>query len=131
MPDTSGRGASCCAPARGEVGSLFQLASVPGPRSDRGSGHDVSAIELPAGEFRMGDAFGEGYPDDAEGPVRTVAVESFRIDATAVTNARVAEFVRATGYRTEAERYGGSPPGPGTRPTSRPGTAVSVVPGTS
>ncbi|OOV27368.1 hypothetical protein SM007_21705 [Streptomyces avermitilis] len=26
-----------------------------------------------------GDAFGEGYPDDAEGCVRTVTVEPFRI----------------------------------------------------
>ncbi|MFD7998180.1 SUMF1/EgtB/PvdO family nonheme iron enzyme [Streptomyces mirabilis] len=53
-------------------------------------------------------AFGEGYPDDGEGPVRTVRVEPFRIDATAVTNARFADFVRATGQVTEAERYGSS-----------------------
>ncbi|WP_443075334.1 formylglycine-generating enzyme family protein [Streptomyces sp. NBC_01483] len=56
----------------------------------------------------MGDAFGEGYPEDGEGPVRTVRVEPFRIDATAVTNARFADFVRATGHVTEAERYGSS-----------------------
>jgi formylglycine-generating enzyme required for sulfatase activity len=37
---------------------------------------------LPGGEFRMGDAFGEGYPEDGEGPVRTVRAEPFRIDAT-------------------------------------------------
>ncbi|MGW4980406.1 SUMF1/EgtB/PvdO family nonheme iron enzyme [Streptomyces mirabilis] len=30
------------------------------------------------------------------GPVRRVRVEPFRIDATAVTNARFADFVRAT-----------------------------------
>ncbi len=56
----------------------------------------------------MGDAFGEGYPDDGEGPVRTVRVEPFRIGATAVTNARFADFVRATGHVTEAERYSSS-----------------------
>lgn len=56
----------------------------------------------------MGDTFGEGYPDDAEGPVRTVRVQPFRIDATAVTNARFTDFVRATGHVTEAERYGSS-----------------------
>ncbi|MFF4348456.1 formylglycine-generating enzyme family protein [Streptomyces sp. NPDC001530] len=82
--------------------------AVPGPRRGDGSGHDVSAIALPGGEFRMGDAFGEGYPEDAEGPVRTVTVAPFLIDATAVTNARFAEFVRASGYRTEAESYGSS-----------------------
>nr|WP_322725692.1 formylglycine-generating enzyme family protein [Streptomyces spongiae] len=70
--------------------------------------HDEAAVSLPGGEFRMGDAFGEGYPEDAEGPVRTVLVAPFRIDTTAVTNARFADFVRATGYDTEAERYGSS-----------------------
>ncbi|MFD2686182.1 formylglycine-generating enzyme family protein [Streptomyces phyllanthi] len=70
--------------------------------------HDAAAVSLPGGEFRMGDAFGEGYPEDAEGPARTVRVDPFRIDATAVTNARFADFVRATGYHTEAERYGSS-----------------------
>lgn len=56
----------------------------------------------------MGDAFDEGYPNDGEAPVRTVRVEPFRVDATAVTNARFAHFVRATGHVTEAERYGSS-----------------------
>ncbi|MDV9171935.1 formylglycine-generating enzyme family protein [Streptomyces sp. W16] len=65
-------------------------------------------MTLPGGEFRMGDAFDEGYPEDAEGPVRTVTVEPFRIDATAVSNARFAHFVDDTGYVTEAERYGSS-----------------------
>ncbi|MFI6416531.1 formylglycine-generating enzyme family protein [Streptomyces sp. NPDC050842] len=65
-------------------------------------------VELPGGTFRMGDAFGEGYPADREGPVREVTVDAFAIDATAVTNARYAEFVEATGYRTDAERFGSS-----------------------
>ncbi|MEU9285110.1 formylglycine-generating enzyme family protein [Streptomyces sp. NPDC048275] len=65
-------------------------------------------MTLPGGAFRMGDALGEGYPDDAEGPVRTVILEPFRIDATAVTNARFAAFVQETGYVTQAERYGSS-----------------------
>ncbi|WP_406461807.1 formylglycine-generating enzyme family protein [Streptomyces sp. NBC_01622] len=72
------------------------------------SADDTRAIALPGGEFRMGDAFDEGYPEDAEGPVRTVTVEPFRIDATAVTNARFGHFVDDTGYVTEAERYGSS-----------------------
>ncbi|MEV6484809.1 formylglycine-generating enzyme family protein [Streptomyces sp. NPDC051576] len=102
MPGADHQG-SCCAPARGEVGSLFQLGVRGGRLAD-----DTCAIALPGGEFRMGDAFDEGYPEDAEGPVRTVTVEPFRIDATAVTNARFARFVEDTGYVTEAERYGSS-----------------------
>ena len=39
-----------------------------------------------------------------EGPVREVPVAPFRISPTTVTNARFAEFVEATGHRTEAER---------------------------
>ncbi|MET9675817.1 formylglycine-generating enzyme family protein [Streptomyces sp. NPDC006482] len=65
-------------------------------------------LELPGGTFRMGDAFGEGYPADREGPVREVTVAPFAIDATAVTNAQYAEFAEATGYRTDAERFGSS-----------------------
>jgi formylglycine-generating enzyme required for sulfatase activity len=48
------------------------------------------------------------YPADGEGPVRRVAVEPLRLAATAVTAAEFAEFVAATGHRTDAERYGWS-----------------------
>ncbi|MEU4278910.1 formylglycine-generating enzyme family protein [Streptomyces tanashiensis] len=65
-------------------------------------------VELPGGTFRMGDAFGEGYRADREGPARDVTVAPFAIDATAVTNARFAAFVEATGHRTDAERFGSS-----------------------
>jgi formylglycine-generating enzyme required for sulfatase activity len=56
----------------------------------------------------MGDAFGEGYPGDHEGPVRDVHVQPFRIGATAVTNAQFNEFVRATGHVTQSEQAGSS-----------------------
>jgi formylglycine-generating enzyme len=56
----------------------------------------------------MGDAFGEGYPSDGELPVHAVHLDSFRIDATAVTNQMFARFIQSTGYRTEAEQFGTS-----------------------
>jgi formylglycine-generating enzyme required for sulfatase activity len=62
-------------------------------------------VELPGGTFKMGTADRWTYPDDGEGPVHQVTLAPFRIDATAVTNARYAEFVAATGYRTDAEQY--------------------------
>ncbi|WP_246262717.1 formylglycine-generating enzyme family protein [Arthrobacter mobilis] len=65
-------------------------------------------VLLPAGSFRMGDAFGEGYPADGEGPVHDVVLPAFRMDVTAVTNRQFAAFVAATGYRTDSERYGTS-----------------------
>jgi formylglycine-generating enzyme required for sulfatase activity len=45
---------------------------------------------------------------DGEGPPRRVTLRPFRIDAHQVTNRRFAAFVAATGYRTEAERFGWS-----------------------
>jgi formylglycine-generating enzyme required for sulfatase activity len=46
------------------------------------------------------------FPHDGEGPARWMEVDAFRIDAYAVTNARFAAFVLATGHRTDAERDG-------------------------
>ncbi len=62
-----------------------------------------------------------------EGPPRQVAVEGFWISQTEVTNAQFAEFVAATGYRTQAER---DPPAiSGAPPEMRlPGSAVFRVP---
>ncbi|YBV96645.1 formylglycine-generating enzyme family protein [Phyllobacteriaceae bacterium JZ32] len=47
-------------------------------------------------------------PQDGEGLVRTCRLKPYRIDPHAVTNAWFAQFVRATGYRTDAERFGWS-----------------------
>ncbi len=54
----------------------------------------------------MGDSFAEGYPADGESPVHTVGLEPFFMDATAVTNAAFATFVKATGHVTDAEAFG-------------------------
>jgi sulfatase modifying factor 1 len=65
-------------------------------------------IYLPGGAFLMGTDDREGFPADGEGPVRRVRVKPFYVDPTAVTNDQFGAFVRATGYRTEAERIGWS-----------------------
>lgn len=46
--------------------------------------------------------------EDEEGPQRSVRLKAFQIDATTVTNRRFRQFVEATGYVTEAERFGWS-----------------------
>jgi len=56
----------------------------------------------------MGTDSPEAFPADGEGPVREVFVDPFYIDIDPVTNLRFAEFVKATGYKTEAERIGWS-----------------------
>jgi formylglycine-generating enzyme required for sulfatase activity len=54
----------------------------------------------------MGDARGDDRFDDGEGPVHRITLDDFHIDATSVTNADFSRFVRATGYLTDAEKFG-------------------------
>ncbi len=68
-------------------------------------GHDTTGmVRVPGGRFAMGSV--DGYLD--EGPVHAVSVEAFWLDRTEVTVAEFDRFVAATGYRTEAERFGWS-----------------------
>nr|WP_268240350.1 formylglycine-generating enzyme family protein [Saccharopolyspora subtropica] len=64
--------------------------------------------DLPGGTFQMGTEDTDGFPADGEGPVRPVALSPFRIAVHTVTNAQFGEFVAATGYVTDAERFGWS-----------------------
>ncbi len=57
-------------------------------------------VAIKAGQYRLGDS--RFYPE--EGPVVSVEVGAFDIDAHEVTNAQFAAFVEATGYITRAER---------------------------
>jgi formylglycine-generating enzyme required for sulfatase activity len=54
-------------------------------------------VELPGGEFLMGNAGRHSYPDDGEGPTRRVRTDLFWIDACAVSNAGFSQFIDATG----------------------------------
>jgi sulfatase modifying factor 1 len=65
-------------------------------------------VRLDGGEFLMGTDDTVGSSTDGEGPVRAVALQPFWVDAYTVSNARFVKFVDATGYVTEAERYGWS-----------------------
>ncbi len=67
-------------------------------------------VWIPGGEFSMGsinpvgmDEGGHIAMDDAR-PVHRIYVDGFYMDATEVTNAQFARFVKATGYITFAER---------------------------
>ncbi len=46
--------------------------------------------------------------EDGEAPIRPITVAPFMIATTAVSNDQFAQFITATGYATEAERYGWS-----------------------
>jgi len=61
-------------------------------------------IFIKGGTFLMGSD--DTHPE--EGPAHEVTVDPFWIDRDEVTVAKFDAFVRATGYRTEAERFGWS-----------------------
>ena len=65
-------------------------------------------IELPGGTFLIGSNGPETWKADAEGPEREVILKPFSIDAHTVTNQQFQEFVEATGYKTDAEKFGWS-----------------------
>jgi formylglycine-generating enzyme required for sulfatase activity len=67
---------------------------------DPGAAVPDGMVWIDGGRFRMGsDRF---YPE--EGPVHSVRVDGFWIDATPVTNAQFTRFIEETGYVTLAER---------------------------
>lgn len=61
-------------------------------------------VLIKGGVFQMGSK--NGMPDEA--PVHTVAVAPFWIDVYEVSVADFAKFVEATGYKTDAEKFGWS-----------------------
>ena len=86
-------------------------------------------VAIPAGEALLGSTHPLAYPEDGEGPVRRVRLDAFAIAPHAVTNAEFARFVEATGYVTEAERFGWSFVFAGSCPTtSRRRAASSTAP---
>ncbi len=65
-------------------------------------------VRLEGGKFLMGSADPDIWVNDGEGPVRETSLRPFRIGVCAVTNREFGEFIAATGYATEAERFGWS-----------------------
>ena len=96
-PDNAER--ACCAPGRAPSGE-----EAPAPPSANDAPTD-GMIRL-GGSFLMGTEDADGFPQDREGPIREIDLPPFWIDPVAVTNRRFAEFVDATGHRSEAENAG-------------------------
>ncbi|MBW6422587.1 formylglycine-generating enzyme family protein [Rhizobium sp. XQZ8] len=97
--------ACCCSASRKGRGEVVSAEIEPQTSGARPIHRDVA---LPGGSFLMGDHFGEGYAADGEGTVHAVTLGPFAMDVTCVTVAQFADFVQATGYRTDAETYGNS-----------------------
>lgn len=67
----------------------------------------IEFADIPEGAFTMGAVDGP-HPEDGEGPARAIHLSAYRIGRTTVTNLSFSKFVSATGYKTLAERRGGS-----------------------
>src|ERR1051325_1564208 len=89
-----------CQPARP---SRSQVPANSSPNTPTRVDRD-SMVLVKGGEYLMGAADGMEY----EAPVHEVTVKSFWIDQHEVTVAEFAKFVAATGYKTDAEKFGWS-----------------------
>ncbi len=101
-------GKSCCSPSASrpeEGGQCDDLVEIPVSPS---AGSTAGMVELGGDRFLMGSDDELAWKADGEGPVREVSVGKFHLDQTCVTNGAFAEFVEATGFKTEAEKFGWS-----------------------
>ncbi len=125
MHPSSPSKSGCCSPSRGTASPAPPVTvevTAPAPDSLE------AMISLPGGAFTIGTDDRLAYPDDGE-TSREVEVSAYMIDACAVSNAQFAAFVDATGYVTEAERFGWSFVFGGSLPDEFPPTrAVAAAP---
>ena len=104
MGDSLTTDKACCSPSR-ECSSPRAAARFAGRATERRLAEH--AVVIPGGTALVGTDAPQ-IPDDGESPLRRVRVHDFAMGAIAVTNAEFADFVAATGYVTEAERFGWS-----------------------
>jgi sulfatase modifying factor 1 len=76
----------------------------PKQRTDNHTETQKGMMLIKGGSFQMGADDGMRF----EGPVHTVELNPFFMDEHEVTVGQFSEFVAATGYKTEAERFGWS-----------------------
>ena len=98
----------CCAAARIPSTPTNPVRANNAPVAQAANGSIEGMALIPGGDFLMGTDDPVGFRADGEGPVRSVRVNPFYIDRYAITNQQFDQFARATGYKTDAERFGWS-----------------------
>ena len=98
----------CCVPSKRHAAHLEISRRLSAGRARATAGSAIGMVKLEGGVFLMGTESAEGFVADGEGPIRSVTVDPFYMDAMPVSNQQFREFVRATGYITDAERFGWS-----------------------
>jgi formylglycine-generating enzyme required for sulfatase activity len=97
------KGASCCSPLAETTDLAPHHGEVPVGRGTS----DIETLPIPGGSGLLG-TNEHILAVDGERPLRRVQLKPFRAMPTSVTNAMFHDFVDATGYVTEAERFGWS-----------------------
>ena len=95
----------CCVPSIERAVQLASSRKASAERLRAAAGSTEGMIRLDGGRFLMGTENKDGFQADGEGPVRETVLDPFYMDTYPVTNRQFAEFVAATGYKTEAERF--------------------------
>ncbi len=97
---------ACCSAGRKTADAVEVTTGAESAARQRAQkGSIAGMVRLEGGAFRMGTDTADGFPSDGEGPVRQVTLDPFYIDIHPVTNRRFREFVEATRYKTEAEKF--------------------------
>ena len=94
----------CCIPGRDGARSG---AGTPRSTGIPAAGMTIETATIPGGRPILGTTKPR-IPNDGEEMRRAGALKPFRLGVTTVTNADFARFVEATGYQTDAERFGWS-----------------------
>ena len=100
----------CCTPKRGGSENGSSGTSVKAQQifdSSNQSALSIDTVHIEGGTALLG----TDQPiiaSDEEGPVRKIDIDSFRMMSTTVTNEMFRAFIDATGYKTDAERFGWS-----------------------
>ncbi|MFE0514936.1 formylglycine-generating enzyme family protein [Streptomyces sp. NPDC058964] len=119
----------CCGPSRPATPVFESSTGSARVRTGEGNPGRVGMVLLEAAAFLMGSHDKWAVPADGEGPVHDVTLGPYWIDRCAVSNADFGAFTAATGYVTEAERYGWSFVFAGLLPPGFPDTrAVAAAP---
>ncbi|MDC0035392.1 formylglycine-generating enzyme family protein [Chloroflexi bacterium] len=108
MTEQNSEQMACCAASRD---TKLPLTVTQNPQSfpaPAGSVNSKNMAAIKGGMFLMGSDYKFGFPGDGEGPIQEVKLNPFLMDVTAVTNKNFANFVKETGYRTDAEKFGWS-----------------------
>jgi len=69
---------------------------------------EMEMIYIPSQTYEMGSSSNVGHKLDKEGPPEVISTQNFYMSKTTVTNKQFTEFVKKTGYITEAEKIGSS-----------------------